>query len=98
MARTLDAIVVGSGLGGLTAAAYLSRSGLRTLVLEQAHEPGGCGRSRGDADGFRFDVGLHYVGDCEPGGAIPSVLEGLGIDIEFRRLDPDRFDTLVFPD
>ena len=36
-----DAIVIGSGAGGLTAAVALQQSGLRTLVLEQHYAPGG---------------------------------------------------------
>jgi all-trans-retinol 13,14-reductase len=97
--RRWDAIVVGSGLGGLTAAAYLSANGLRTLVLEQAEEAGGCGRTLPADGGFRFDLGLHYVGDCEPGGAIPTVLGGLGLEhaVEFLELDPNGFDTVGLP-
>ena len=37
-----DAIIVGAGHNGLTAAAYLARGGLRTLVLERRDVVGGC--------------------------------------------------------
>ncbi len=100
---TWDAIVVGSGPGGLTCAAYLAAVGKRVLVLEQHDLAGGnCQvfrRHHGDHD-YEFDVGLHYLGDCGPHGTIPTVLRGLGLDgrITFRDLDPDGFDTLVFPD
>jgi phytoene dehydrogenase-like protein len=95
-----DAIVIGSGLGGLTAAAYLTTNGLRTLVLERYDTVGGCSHVFRRKRRFEFDVGLHYIGDCAPGGAIPTVLRGVGLEgkIEFLELDPDGFSTLVFPD
>lgn len=94
-----DAIVVGSGPGGLTTAAYLAAAGRRVLVVE-AHDlaGGNCQVFRRKA--FEFDVGLHYIGGCEPGGLISTVLRGLGLEgrVTFRELDPDGFDTLAFPD
>ena len=42
MSNDYDAIVVGGGHNGLTHAAYLARSGLRTLVLERRHLVGGA--------------------------------------------------------
>jgi len=41
-ARDWDAIVVGGGHNGLTAAAYLARAGRRTLVLERREQLGGA--------------------------------------------------------
>ncbi len=37
-----NAIIIGGGLGGLTAGATLSRFGKKVLLLEQHYEPGGC--------------------------------------------------------
>ena len=42
MAATYDAIVIGGGHNGLVAAAYLARSGAKTLVLEGRHKTGGA--------------------------------------------------------
>jgi all-trans-retinol 13,14-reductase len=97
-----DAIVIGSGLGGLTAAAYLATNGQRVLVLEQHWVAGGNAhvfRRRQNTQTFEFDVGVHYIGDCAPGGAIPNVLRGIGLEgkIEFLELDPDGFDTILLP-
>lgn len=94
-----DAIVIGSGLGGLTTAAYLTTNGLRTLVLEQYDVVGGCSHVFRRRRQFEFDVGVHYLGDCGPGGVIPAVLRGVGLDrkVEFLPMDRDGFDTLVFP-
>ena len=52
----LDAVVIGSGVGGLTAAALLSRAGKRVLVLEQHDQAGGCTHTFQNK-GFEFDVG-----------------------------------------
>jgi phytoene dehydrogenase-like protein len=95
-----DAIVIGSGLGGLTCAAYLTAAGKRTLVLEQNQVAGGCSQVfRRKGNRYEFDVGMHYIGECHPGGRMTTALRGLGLDgrIEFRQLDPDGHSTLVFP-
>jgi phytoene dehydrogenase-like protein len=95
-----DAIVIGSGLGGLTTAAYLTTNGLRTIVLEQYDVVGGCSHVFRRKRKFEFDIGVHYIGDCEPGGVIPMVLRGVGLEgkVEFLEMDPDGFDTLLFPE
>lgn len=62
LTTTYDAIVIGSGIGGLTTAALLSRAAnQKVLVLERHYEIGGLSHEfrRGP---FSFDVGLHYVG------------------------------------
>ncbi|WP_280307147.1 phytoene desaturase family protein [Nocardia neocaledoniensis] len=94
-----DAIVVGSGMGGMTAAAYLAAGGRRTLVVEQGDVLGGCTHVF-RRKGFEFEVGVHYLGDCgRPEGNIPTILRGVGVDkhIEFEEIDPDGFDVLAFP-
>jgi phytoene dehydrogenase-like protein len=98
-----DAIVVGSGLGGLACAAYLCAAGRRTLVLEGHSIAGGNSQVfrrtvRGRA--YEFDVGVHYIGECDREGLITRIYAGLGLAerIVFRPLDPDGYSTLVFPD
>ena len=95
-----DAIVIGAGLGGLTAAAYLTAAGRRTLLLEQYDVVGGCSHVFRRKRKWEFEVGVHYLGDCEPEGQIPTMLRGLGLDdrIDFLPMDPDGFDTLCYPD
>jgi all-trans-retinol 13,14-reductase len=98
-----DAIVIGSGLGGLSCAAYLCAAGKRTLVLESHYVAGGNSQTfRREPKGklYEFDVGLHYIGECGPEGLITRVLRGAGLDgrVSYRQLDPDGFSTLIFPD
>ena len=53
-AEQWDAIVVGGGHNGLTAAAYLAKAGMRTLVLEQRHLVGGAAITEELRPGFSF--------------------------------------------
>ena len=57
-----DAIVIGSGIGGLTTAALLSKSGMKVLVLEKHSSCGGACHTF-NVEGYEFNVGIHYVGD-----------------------------------
>ncbi len=101
--ENFDAIVIGSGLGGLAAAAYLCAAGRKTLVLEAHYVAGGNSQVfRRDHQGnaYEFDVGIHYIGECGRDGVITRVLNGLGLSerVVFRPLDPDGYSTLHFPD
>ena len=57
-----DAIVIGSGIGGLTTAALLSRMGRKVAVFEQHYTAGGFTHSY-ERNGYEWDVGVHYIGD-----------------------------------
>ena len=59
-----DAVVIGSGMGGLTTAAMLSKLGWKVAVLEQHYTAGGYTHSY-EREGYEWDVGLHYVGDMD---------------------------------
>ncbi|XP_072493572.1 all-trans-retinol 13,14-reductase-like isoform X2 [Notamacropus eugenii] len=60
----LDAVVIGSGTGGLAVAAILAKAGKRVLVLEQHTTAGGCCHTFG-LDGLEFDTGIHHVGQLK---------------------------------
>jgi hypothetical protein len=57
-----DVLVIGSGIGGLTAAACLAKMGKKVCVLEQHYTAGGFTHSY-DRNGYEWDVGVHYIGD-----------------------------------
>lgn len=57
-----DMLVIGSGIGGLTVAACLSKMGKKVCVLEQHYTAGGFTHSY-DRNGYEWDVGVHYIGD-----------------------------------
>jgi all-trans-retinol 13,14-reductase len=62
LADHYDALVIGSGIGGLTTAALLSDMGWKVCVLEQHYTAGGYTHSY-DRNGYEWDVGVHYIGD-----------------------------------
>lgn len=81
-------IVVGAGIGGLTAAALLAHRGYSVLILDQALVPGGCA-STFKRHGFTFDVGATQVAGLEPGGIHHRIFTELGVDLpEATHCDP----------
>lgn len=92
-----DVIVIGSGMGGMTTAAALSRLDHKVLLLEQAQTIGGLTHTF-SRDGFSWDVGLHYCGTFGHDQFAGRILDWLsGGTIEFRSVGTV-YDTLHFPD
>lgn len=92
-----DAIVIGAGNGGLTAAATLAGKGVKTLLLEQHNLPGGFASSfvRGR---FEFDPSLHEISDFGPPdnkGNVRKLLEDrIGLDLEWVRV-PEAYRLII---
>jgi prolycopene isomerase len=79
-----DAIVIGAGMGGLTAAALLAKKGLNILLLEKEDQVGGYVVSF-KRNGFNFDATGAFVGGCHEGGEFYQILNEIGAhqEIEF---------------
>ncbi|CAC5387414.1 RETSAT [Mytilus coruscus] len=78
----LDAIVIGSGIGGLSTAVLLAKAGKKVLVLEQHDQAGGCCHTFIDK-GYEFDTGIHYIGkmyDGHPDRVLTDQLTGGAIE------------------
>ncbi|MGO9547049.1 MAG: FAD-dependent oxidoreductase [Rhodomicrobium sp.] len=97
MERAWDAIVIGSGIGGLTAANLLARTaGMKVLVLEKHSERGGQTHTF-RRDGASWDVGLHYVGNLRQGTFVRRLLDFLsGGALRWNRM-PDDFERFIYP-
>jgi prolycopene isomerase len=64
MKNSYDCLIIGSGLGGLSAAAILAKKGKKVLVLEKHYQIGGFATNFKRKD-FIFDVSLHQIGGVE---------------------------------
>ena len=74
-----DAVIVGGGIAGLTAAAFLSKAGKSVLVCEKAEKCGGLVNNF-ERDGFIYDGGVRAL---ENSGVLFPMLRQLGISIDF---------------
>lgn len=95
--RSFDYVILGAGLGGLSAAACLARQGYEVVVLEKHYLPGGCCHTF-DYGEYRFCADVHYISQCGPGQTIDQFLRYLNRTVEFNSLDPDCIDRVITPD
>lgn len=81
-----DVIIVGAGLGGLSTAAFLSKSGKKVLVLEKMRQIGGYAYSfsRKKSD---YEISLHSIGDLNQQGSLYKILDEIGLfqKVEFNK-------------
>lgn len=83
-ARRYEALVIGAGAGGLTAAALLARGGCRTLLVEARERVGGRASSVTE-DGFTINTGAIAV---EYGGLLEQVFDAVGAPFQIRIPEP----------
>ena len=95
--QTWDAIVIGSGMGGMTTAAMLAHFGKKVLVLEQHYVPGGFTHTF-RRKGYEWDVGVHAVGEVTlhtlPGRILHALTEGT---LEWASLG-EYYEEMYYPD
>jgi len=97
LAEQWDAIVIGSGMGGLTAALLLALHGdKRVLVLERHYEVGGFTHTF-RRPGYEWDVGLHYIGQMEDQrGPVRSAFEYITAGHVRWQAMPEVYDRFIF--
>ncbi|MEM9773947.1 MAG: NAD(P)/FAD-dependent oxidoreductase [Chloroflexota bacterium] len=80
-------VVIGAGVGGLTAGALLLKQGYKVTVLEAHVYPGGCAGTF-DHKEYRFDAGATLAGGFTSGGPHHQVAEILGLEWPIHPVDP----------
>lgn len=89
-----DAIVIGSGIGGLATAALLAReAGRRVLVLERHYTPGGYTHAF-RRPGYEWDVGVHYIGQMGAHSMLRRAFDAIAPGLEWADMG-DVYDTIV---
>ncbi len=96
-ANEYDAVIIGSGLGGLSCAAAFARQGFKTLVLEQHRKPGGYATTFRRPGGFEFDVSLHstVVGERE---GVHNLIPGFPEIKDVKFIPHPHIYRAIFPD
>ncbi|MCR6108459.1 NAD(P)/FAD-dependent oxidoreductase [Salipaludibacillus agaradhaerens] len=92
-----DVVVIGAGMGGLSAAAYLAQEGYSVLVLERHYRAGGYAHSfrRGK---FTFDSAVRIAAGAKDDGLLEDLLQAAGVDNDVNFLRLDDIYTAYYPD
>ena len=95
--KDFPVVVIGGGLGGLSAAAHLANSGFPVTLIEQHDRPGGYATSF-DRDGgkFTFDVSLHATSSAR--GGLKDTLEGAGVLDKVETVELPELCRIITPD
>ncbi len=85
----MKVVIIGSGMAGLTAGAYLAKAGHTVTVYEQFHTPGGV-TATVTQDGFGWDIGPLLMEGFAPGDKGRVILEELGVSEKVPVVHEDR--------
>jgi all-trans-retinol 13,14-reductase len=88
-------IIIGSGLGGLSCGAILSKNGYDVTIMEQGAQIGGCLQCF-NREGIKFETGMHFIGSADNGQTLNKLLRYLGIyeKLKLSRLDTERYNII----
>jgi len=96
--ESYDTIIIGSGMGGLTTAAILSKQGQKVLVLERHYTAGGFTHVF-KRKGYEWDVGIHYIGEVQRENSILRKLFDYITDHELKWADMGEvYDRIIIGD
>jgi all-trans-retinol 13,14-reductase len=95
--ESFDYVILGAGLGGLSAAACLAQQGWRVAVLEKHYLPGGCCHTF-QYGNYHFCADVHYVSQCGAEQTIGKFLRYIQKEVPFNHLDPDCIDRVITPE
>jgi len=82
-----DIAVVGAGMGGLTTACLIARTGRSVVLLERAPQAGGVSRPLVH-EGMRFDLGPTFLSGLQPGEPVGMLCQRLGLEIRATPCEP----------
>ncbi|HOO98769.1 MAG TPA: NAD(P)/FAD-dependent oxidoreductase [Bacteroidales bacterium] len=92
-----DAVIIGSGLGGLQCGFILSREGYNVCIIEKNSQLGGClqtFRRRGTI----FDTGMHYIGSMDHDQILERYFRYFGLSgrLKLKRMEEDGYDVIRY--
>lgn len=94
--KKYDAVIIGSGIGGLVCGCVLSMEGYSICIVEKNEQFGGCLQSY-SRDKVLFDSGVHYLGGLDKGQNLYQIFKYLGImdHLRLQKMDEDAYDKII---